>query len=509
MCGIFFVLSKSDEIEKTKEMSMKSQCRGPESTVIKVHNNVVMTFHRLAINGLDEISEQPFDISGIYLLCNGEIYNSGELWKSLKRQRQTNSDCEVIIEMYKEYGIEYTLQRLDGVFAFILYDTNIDTLIVARDPFGVRPLFQVNNLLAFASEMKQIHTIGTVSQFEPGTYSIIKSTSRQDLRYFTQGIGTEIFTDYSNRIYSAFECAIKKRVKNTERKVGCLLSGGLDSSVVTAMVSKYVEELDTFSIGLPGSPDLLHARKVADHLKTNHHEIIITEEEFLISIPEVIRIIESYDTTTVRASVGNYLVAKYISENTDCKVIFNGDGADEVMGGYVYLNKCPSEMEFDYECRRLLKNIHFFDVLRSDRTISSNGLEARTPFLDKNFVQTYLSIPESVRYPKYTTEKILFRNAILHCDCNLIPRDVLLRKKEAFSDGVSSEKKSWFRIIQNHVDNIFDKIPITSKYNTPETKEQAYYRILFDKEYPKQEKVIPYFWMPKYSKTKDPSARTL
>jgi asparagine synthase (glutamine-hydrolysing) len=509
MCGIFFVLSKSDEIEKTKEMAMKSQYRGPESTVNIVHNNIVMTFHRLAINGLNKLSEQPFHIDGIYLLCNGEIYNSDELWNSLERQKTTNSDCEIIIEMYKEYGIEYTLQRLDGVFAMVMYDTNIDTLIIARDPFGVRPLFQVNNLIAFASEMKQINSLGVVNQFEPGTYSVIKSTSRQDLKYFTQCIGTELFTDYHGKIYSAFECAVKKRVKNTERKIGCLLSGGLDSSVVTAMVNKHVENLDTFSIGLQGSPDLLNARKVSDYLKTNHHEIIITEEEFLTAIPEVIRIIESYDTTTVRASVGNYLIAKYISENTDCKVIFNGDGADELMGGYVYLNKCPNETEFDFECRRLLKNIHFFDVLRSDRTISSNGLEARTPFLDKNFVQTYLSIPSLVRFQKYEPEKILFRNSILQYNCQLIPHDILFRKKEAFSDGVSSINKSWFSIIQSHADEFFNKIPNNYKYNIPETKEQAYYRFFFEKEYPNQEKIIPYFWMPKYSKTKDPSARTL
>ena len=198
-------------------------------------------------------------------------------------------------------------------------------------------------------------------------------------------------------IYNNLCNAVKKRVQGTtERPIACLLSGGLDSSLITALVNKYHKgQLNTFSIGMKGSEDLKYAREVADHLKTNHTEIILTPEEFFDAIPDVIRTIESYDTTTVRASVGNYLVGKYISENSDCKVIFNGDGSDELTGGYLYFLKAPNAIEFDAECRRLIHEIHFFDVLRSDRCIAAHGLEPRTPFLDRTFVNEYLNIPLS------------------------------------------------------------------------------------------------------------------
>ena len=203
------------------------------------------------------------------------------------------------------------------------------------------------------------------------------------------------------RIKYSLEKAVEKRVGATDRPIACLLSGGLDSSLITALVKKFMPqdtwELETFSIGLEGSEDLKYARIVADYLKTDHKEIILTEKEFLGAIPRTIENIESYDTTTVRASVGNFLVSEYIKNNSDAKVIFNGDGSDEVCGGYIYFHAAPGSIDFDKECRRLLKDIHAFDVLRSDKSISSNGLEPRTPFLDKNFVQTYLSIPPHLR----------------------------------------------------------------------------------------------------------------
>ena len=301
--------------------------------------------------------------------------------------------------------------------------------------------------------------------------------------------------------------SVRKRLLS-DRPVACLLSGGLDSSLIASIVcSLSNKQIETFSIGLSGSPDLKYAKMVADHLNTKHHEVIVTEEDFLNAIPDVIRRIESYDTTTVRASVGNCLIGKYISENSDAKVIFNGDGADELMGGYLYFYNCDNALKFDNECHRLLKNISYFDVLRSDRSISSWGLEPRTPFLDKSFVSFYLSLPLELRFKKDVIEKKIVRDAFTSSLSPFLPNDVLFRKKEAFSDGVSAETRSWYKIIQEHLDNPEFDGWFTEKNEL--TKEQQYYKKIFDELYPNKDSVIPYYWMPKWCDTKDPSARTL
>ena len=236
---------------------------------------------------------------------------------------------------------------------------------------------------------------------------------------------------------------------------------------------------------------------MADFLGSKHTTIIVEEETFLKAIPDVVRMIESRDTTTVRASVGNYLVAKYIREHSEAKVVFNGDGADEVCGGYLYLKRAPNAIEFDKECRRLVQDIHYFDALRSDRCISGNGLEARTPFLDRAFVELYLSIPVELRFTQ--CEKQLLREAFE----NRMPKEILWRKKEAFSDGVSSMHRSWFSIIQESIPEEVQKQYV----DTTITMEQFYYQWLYKQDYDND--VLPYYWMPKYSATKDCSARTL
>ena len=332
-------------------------------------------------------------------------------------------------------------------------------------------------------------------------------------------------------IRDSFINAVRKRVHNTDRDIACLLSGGLDSSLVASIVSFYYKKkfpnkkLHTWSIGFKGSEDLKHAKIVAKHIDSIHHSIVVDEQEFINAIEHVIYTIESYDTTTVRASVGNYLISKYIKsyeKTIDAKVIFNGDGADELMGGYLYFHYIKDPIIFDKECKRLLNNIHFFDVLRSDRSISENGLEARTPFLDRNFVQNYLSIPSELRCHTKNgfCEKYLIRRAF---DDNTLPESVLWRTKEAFSDGVSSQSNSWHNIIKDHAINKFitdENLPndqdsvlkiLASKYtfNKPTTLEQLYYRLIFEKHFPNSERVIPYFWMPRYVKATDASARSL
>ena len=315
----------------------------------------------------------------------------------------------------------------------------------------------------------------------------------------------------TKKIHDTFCEAIKKRVETTDRPIASLLSGGLDSSIVTALVSRlYPKSLETYSIGLENSEDLKYARIVATALGTQHTEIIISEDDLFNFIPHTIKNIESYDTTTVRASVGNYLVAKYISENSEAKVIFNGDGSDELMGGYLYMSKASDHLEFDKECKHLLKNIHYFDVLRSDRSISTNGLEPRTPFLDRSFVDLFLSIPSDIRYEtNKLQEKYLFRKAF---DKDYLPKEILWRRKEAFSDGVSSQKRSWYKIIEEKVQqqtNITYDLEKNYDHNSPQTLEQLYYRTIFEKYYPNQGLNIPYYWMPKYIDATDSSARSL
>jgi asparagine synthase (glutamine-hydrolysing) len=321
-------------------------------------------------------------------------------------------------------------------------------------------------------------------------------------------------------LLKAFEAAIEKRCMS-DRPIGALLSGGLDSSSVCAFIARVLaksgRKLDTFSIGMPGSTDLLYARKVAEHIKSNHHEITLSSDDFFSAIPNVIRDAETYDITSVRASVGNWLIGKYIKENTDIKVVFNGDGSDEALGGYLYFYRAPSDEEFESEINRRLKDIHMFDVLRSDRSMAAHGLEARTPFLDKQFVAVCRSIPTKFLRPtKQQPEKFILRFAF--DGQNLLPEDVLWRKKEAFSDGVSATEKPWHLTINdwarakiNNVDMLLSEAPKLYPNNTPKTAESLYYRIMFEDFYGKKAtEVIPYFWMPKWSpETTDPSARTL
>ena len=524
MCGIFSIISKNKElnINEIKECFEKGKNRGPEeSRIVNYQEKNIFGFHRLAINGIEDVTAmQPFNIENYILICNGEIYNCKELYKQMNIIPKTGSDCEVIIHCYKKYGISHTLQLLDGVFAFILYDKNTENIYIARDTYGIRPLFisTEEDSYLFASEMKSLINIpnrkNNIYQFTPG--NCLKINIEKNIEQIFSFSHCNSFTNYNITgerdalfaIKHSLINAVKKRVGNTDREITCLLSGGLDSSLIAALVRKITKNkpLHTWSIGLKGSEDLKYAKIVAEHIGSIHHCIQLEEEEFLNAIEKVIYDIESYDTTTVRASVGNWLISKYIKEQSDAKVVFNGDGSDEVTGGYMYFHCAPDELEFDKECRRLLNDIHFFDVLRSDRSISSHGLEARTPFLDRSFVQTYLSIPHKLRYhPKNNQcEKYLLRKAFQ--SMGLLPEEILFRTKEAFSDGVSKQTRSWFQIIQEHIVK-----KCGEKYSNMEPKEaeKQYYKDIFDKYYPGQRDVIPYLWMPKYVDADDASARTL
>jgi len=569
MCGIFALLNTNndDHLLKhiIKQQFNKGKRRGPEYSKLEYHYmKMVIGFHRLAINGLNSGSNQPILIKDVLLICNGEIYNYKKLYKYMNVKPVTDSDCEVIIHLYLNYGIEQTLNMLDGVYSFVLYDnrSNNNNIYIARDPLGVRPLYrlystsEVFDLHGFASEIKCLEhfynedtSCYRLEQFKPGSYSIFQYTNTKwqqsisNKPYFLPSFSFTLFTqdvsdlkkDFFLNISNYLNAAVIKRCNTTERPVACLLSGGLDSSLIAGLVSKYFrkrnKQIETYSIGLENSEDVKYARIVADYIGSKHTEIIVTEKEMFDSIPEVIKAIESYDTTTVRASIGNYLIGKYIAANSDAKVIFNGDGSDELLGGYLYMNKCPDDIEFDKETRRLLKDIYLFDVLRSDKSISSNGLEPRTPFLDRTFVNYILSIPPYFRNHNNfgEPEKYLLRTSFKdiyfqdHLKRQILPDEILWRKKEAFSDGVSSHGRSLFTILQEKIaekmnEKQRDLQTISLSYEQDKAywifepdieAEKFYYKQIFDKEFPNLAHILPYFWMPKYTNATDPSARTL
>ena len=588
MCGIFALLNNHSTFpnDYIQDNFNKGRNRGPEnSSTCNIDPKIILGFHRLAINGLNNESNQPIHIGRVWLICNGEIYNHKELFRDIGVIPEAGSDCEVIIHLYKMFGMNQLLQMIDGVFAFVLIDlsganTNDYKIFIARDPFGVRPLYVMSankcrnkdQLIGFASEMKTLTgflkgvyknpsnklvtslTIDTgepvspdsffIEPFIPGTFKEYKycsyngewghkecDSSEGSNTYFSLPFSS-IHEDYGMEnifkgIIYHFNAAIKKRYLNTERSIACLLSGGLDSSSVVASINELHKKcsdvpLKTYSIGLLGSEDLKYARIVADYLGTNHTEIILKEEDFFNAIEPTIFKIESYDTTTVRASIPNSILCDNISKMSGAKVIFNGDGADELFGGYLYEYEAPNAVSFDADVRRLLANIWKHDVRRSDGSISSHGLEARTPFLDKSLVQFVLSISPNIRFHVKNRKcgKYLFREAfskkyVLNSNGKqLLPDCILWRTKEAFSDGVgASNGKPLFQILQSQITEHLKKegSELRAQYDhlSPKTDEQYYYRTLFEKHFPNCGRVVPDFWMPNFVASSDPSARTL
>ena len=366
MCGILCVAgATSTNVVGVAKGLERIQSRGPDSSSLwSPTSDVIMGFNRLSINGNDGGSNQPFKFGDVSLVCNGEIFNHKELEKELDYTPTSGSDCEVLVAAYRRWGPRKMCAKLDAEFAFFLYDKTYNRVVVSRDPYGVRPLFHgntVNNELVVSSELKGMKDLAVedARQFKPGyVYVHNMDTDEQEyIPYNPKGY----LKNYINcptpekTVKSLVMKAVKKRLMCENGGVCCLLSGGLDSSLVASIAAHYSEKpIHTFSIGLKGAPDLEYAKMVADHIGSVHHEVIVSEDDFIDAIPDVIRAIESYDVTTVRASVGNYLIAKYIRENTGFKVVLNGDYADEVCGGYLYTKLAPSRLEFEMECERLV-----------------------------------------------------------------------------------------------------------------------------------------------------------
>ena len=565
MCGIWFYLNRSQNIltlEILKEYIAsfnKIKNRGPDFSITKqiISNDSIQAiagFHRLAIMDLSTNGNQPFIFESeedeIIVICNGEIYNHLELIKEHQLEPSSHSDCEVIMLMYKKYrDVDKIVNSLNGEFAFVIYHrefkTNKINLFAATDPISVRPLFigykgnknGKESDLFFSSEMKGLECCDSVERFKPGhiyTLSFQNESTNYISKYypyylFNYNNDTKIESDLSTihkEIVNRLSNAVKKRIQS-DRPIGCLLSGGLDSSLVACLLAKHMKTIDEtklvnfFSIGNADAPDVVNAITVFNHIKENlnpnvkHHIFDISFEEALSIIPDVIKTIETYDITTIRASTWQYLLAKKISETTDIKVILNGDGADEIEMGYQYFKNAPSPEEAQKESEKLVRDIHLYDCLRVDRAISHHGLEARVPFLDIEFFDYYMRVPAELKIPVNGIEKYLIRKAFEIEMPELLNKEVLWRPKEAFSDGISDHKKSWFQIIQERVEEeISDEEYLNSKdkytHLTPVSKESFYFRKIYESNYKNRENVIKYYWLPNWcGDIKEPSARVL
>ena len=610
MCGIFYYQLCSRSSTNSKRISSekvkllfgdfaKIQHRGPDNSQFQKYTSpsgntsCIFGFHRLAINGLGSDGNQPFVLGQCRLICNGEIYNFKQLITEygLEDVCKSESDCEVILHLYKRIGIEAMLNALDGVFALVLYDGDRDKTYIARDPFGVRSLFigtEINirgtgsltpGQFSVASEMKALSHCAPdhVAQFPSGCYFEYDNTVCKG-HYFPyyKYVSLDMINLVNVKTTMTFRCscedqpashpceniekeklslphlrellvsAVTKRLMSN-RPIGALLSGGLDSSLVTAILCRLTKmaknkkkgsmQLNTYSIGLAGSVDLFWAKRVAEFLGTNHHEVCVTEAEFLDAIEETIAQVESYDTTTIRASVGNYLVSKYISKTTDDVVIYCGDMSDEIFGSYRGFCNAKTDCEFEVANETMVSDVRFFDLLRSDKSISGCGLEARVPFADKNLVEYVMRLhPNHKRFNTGSyIEKSILRCAFDALDetQTILPSEVLWRKKEAFSDGVSPQPietspviaaatatqsqakvRTWIDMIRDYVDaRVSDEEYAIERtkivHNTPYDKESYYYRRVFEKMYPGRETVIPYFWRHPFCVELDPSARLL
>lgn len=527
MCGIWACLGKADE-ETGRAQIQRLAKRGPEGfSVVDVNDNT-LAFCRLAINGYDG-GMQPMRVNSVHWMCNGEIYNWKELLVRHDIMPTSESDCSVLGELWQKFrdSPDTFFRALDGVFAIVIYDAKTGITTIGRDPYGVRPLFYGHGkgCVYVSSEMKGLRGLsgyiravlpGTWMQFKRGQSTPIAENRWHDIPWLKNPTYSPDYPGGLKLAKSALRHSLKTAIQKrmmSDRPIAALLSGGLDSSLIAALVQREMKvPLETFSIGFAGSEDLRCARMVADFIGSSHTELIVTPDDFFAAIPAVIRDIESYDITTVRASVGNWMIARAIREYSKAKVVFNGDGSDEVFGGYKYFYRAPDNESFEAESARLLNDIHMFDVLRSDRCISSHGLEPRTPFLDKQFVEVARSISTVWRRSTATMEKNILRAAFE--DEQLLPNDILWRRKEAFSDGVSGPDKPWYEHIADRVQVLvpsFDLQRHRFSYLRPTSVESLYYRDLFHGMYGYEcQYVIPYIWMPKWSpETTDPSARTI
>jgi asparagine synthase (glutamine-hydrolysing) len=548
MCGLWAYILRNGpnftEEDYDVHMQWANACasRGPdrycEIRGLRYH----MMFHRLAIHDMSLSGDQPFfhkDRYGtsFHVMCNGEIYNYQQIMEKHKFEVTSKSDCEVILHLLIKYrnNVAKVLEEIQGEFSFVAFIQTAngrERIITARDPFGVRPLYYAHtkNGILFSSTLSGI--AGFNAPFEkvvgdhmpPGTWMEINDRSVElhtyyDVRARVVKNSDMTLEDYEQRVTSALINSVARRL-DSDRPIGFLLSGGLDSSLVVGIATKVLnkDNVHTYSIGMKDSPDVAYAQMVADHCGTKHTVVSFEAKDGFSVIDDVVKATETFDITTIRASTPQYLLARYISKNTDIKVVLNGDGADEVEAGYMYFHQAPSHEEMHDECLSLLRDIHKYDGLRVDRTLGAHGLEARLPFLDPEFVEAYLSVPSEYRMPDRKNgrkEKQFLRDAFAKLYPDVLPECVLQRTKDAFSDGVSQNKKgmNWFEQLQGFANEVMSESHVERMQKLthlpPSTSESAYYRDVFEQNFEGHATILKRMWLPKWTTATDPSARTL
>ena len=495
----------------------KTISRGPDESRIADTGNGLLAFHRLAIMGLTPEGMQPFALDGSYVVCNGEIYGYRRLRDKLagKYVFRSGSDCEILLPMYREYGTDM-FSMLDAEFAMILYDGESGEFIAARDPIGIRPLYygcDRDGVTVFASEPKNLVGIcAKILPFPPGHYY----KDGKFVCYCDIAAVSEVCCDpldaVCDNIRRKLIAGVEKRLV-ADAKVGFLLSGGLDSSLVCAIAArKSRTPIRTFAIGMSEDAiDLKYAKQVADYIGSEHTEVYMTPKQVTESVEEVIHLLGTFDITTVRASMGMYLLCRWIHENTDIRVLLTGEISDELFG-YKYTDFAPSAEEFQKESEKRIRELHMYDVLRADRCISVNSLEARVPFGDLDFVRYVMAIDPQKKMNTYGKGKYLLRHAF---EGDYLPPDILYREKAAFSDAVGHSMVDYLKAYAEglYTDAEFEERRMKYTHARPFTKESLVYREIFEKYYPGQSEMIAHFWMPNRSwqgcDVNDPSARVL
>ena len=519
MCSIMGYIGRGLSLEKFKEGFEKTVSRGPDmSRVCPLPSGGFLGFHRLAIMGMEESGMQPFTLDGDAVVCNGEIYGFRPLKEELAAKGylfRSGSDCEILLPLYREYGAAM-FGMLDAEFAMILYDAREKKIIAARDPIGIRPLFYgytARGEIIFASEAKNLVPIcDKVMPFPPGHYyDGEKFVSYRQIERVDAVCYDDLDTICKN-IREKLTRGIEKRL-DSDAPLGFLLSGGLDSSLVCAVSAKILKKpIRTFAVGMSTDAiDLKYAKQVADHIGSEHTEIYITREDVLAALPTVVSILGTYDITTIRASIGMYLICRAIHETTDIRVLLTGEISDELFG-YKYTDFAPSPAEFQREAEKRLRELYMYDVLRADRCISANSLEARVPFGDLDFVKYVMSIDPAKKMNIYGKGKYLLRRAF---EGDYLPQDILMREKAAFSDAVGhsmvDDLKEYAE--EKYTDAEFEEKRKRYSFAQPFTKESLLYRELFERYYLGQAEMVADFWMPnkmwRGCDVNDPSARVL
>lgn len=532
MCSILGFCGKDAAYEEIRDALSKTASRGPDASRIIDTGNGYLGFNRLSIMGLTENGMQPFLYSDrktvkatdpadteIVVVCNGEIYGFRKEKEALIARGYrfiSDSDCEILPALYREYGTKM-FERLDAEFAMILYDVKEDCYIAARDPIGIRPLYYgltKGGTFVFASEPKNLlPLVDRVMPFPPGHYF----KDGEFVCYRDPSKVTAVSADgietVTKKIRDLLMKGVEKRL-DSDTPVGFLLSGGLDSSLVCGIAASLLEKpLQTWAIGMDvDAIDLKYAREVADYIHSIHHEVIITRQDVINAVEEVVEALATYDITTIRASIGMYLVCKAIHESADVRVILTGEISDEIFG-YKYTDFAPNAAEFQKEAEKRIHEIHMYDVLRADRCISVHSLEARVPFGDLDFVEYAMSVDPELKMNHYGKGKYLLRKAFE--EDHLIPDSILWREKAAFSDAVGHSLKDDLTELaeSRYTDSAFEEGIKKYTHARPFTKESLMYRDIFEKYYPGQSEMVKDFWMPNRSwegcNVNDPSARVL